>query len=258
MTKAEHGSVPGPLDLLEDGTPASPGATRGKAASGMRTALAILALAGALVAVYVTPLRGALSEVGRLSSWLRGLGWVAPAIFVPAATGLIAVGCPRLLLCPIAGMAFGFLPGLLWAQVSALLGSYATFLFVRWSGREYVLGRWPRLRRYSHVIAGSGSFSVLLIRQIPLSGIWINALLGLSHVRHRDFLVGTAIGTLPEAVPVTLLGAGITQMSFGKGIAYVLAAAIWFVVAWQLVRWLRRSARGAVAVGDEGELGAQP
>jgi uncharacterized membrane protein YdjX (TVP38/TMEM64 family) len=262
MGNGEHGSGRGPMSPAGDPASAAPGADTGTMEMprerSVRVVLVILVLAAALVLVYVTPLRRVLTEAGQLSSWLRGLGWAAPAIFLAAATGLIAIGCPRLLFCPIAGVAFGFLPGLFWAQLAALLGSYATFLFVRWAGRDWVMGRWPRLRRHSQWIAGRGSLSVLLIRQIPMGGIWINALLGLSHVRHRGFLVGTAIGTLPEAIPATLLGAGVAQMSVGKGVACIVAASIWFVIVWQLFRWLRRRSNGADAVREDGGWDAVP
>jgi len=256
MNSAEYDGGDDRLGLRVKGTSSAPGAgaSRVKIAQGggrVRVVFMLLALAAALALVYLTPLRGLLTEVHQLSSWLRGLGWAAPAAFLAAAAGLIAIGCPRLLFCPIAGMAFGFFPGLLWTQVGTLIGSYGTFLFVRWAGREFVLRQWPKLHKYSPLIA-EGSLSVLLIRQIPVSGVWINALLALSHVRHRDFLVGTAIGTLPEAIPATLLGAGVAQVSAGKRVAYILVAAIWFFIIWQLFRWHRRSCKRAASVREDG------
>jgi len=256
MGNAEYDSGRDALGSPGEATPVRPGAGAGMAeipqgGGRVRVVLMLVALAAALGLVYLTPLRRVLTEVHQLSSWLRGLGWTAPAVFVTAAAALIAIGCPRLLFCPIAGMAFGFLSGLLWAEVGALIGSYATFLFVRWGGREFALKKWPKLGRHAHLIAEKGVVSVVLIRQMPLSGIWISSVLGLTHVSHRDFLVGTAIGTLPGAIPATLLGAGVAQLSVGKGVACILLAAIWFVVVWRGLKWYRRSWRAAAAVQEE-------
>ena len=73
------------------------------------------------------------------------------------------------------------------------------FLFVRWGGRDFVLCHWPRVGRlrgrfHSH----SAALLVFAVRQLPISGLIINFLLGLSPIRHRHFLLGTAFGILPE------------------------------------------------------------
>jgi len=235
----ENGHSGGPRGREE--VPGVPGLEMGPPPRRGRVLLMLLGLAAALAIVYATPLRSALTEIQRLTAWLEGLGWAAPAVFVAGVAVLVAMGCPRLLFCSIAGMAFGFSFGLVWVQAGTLLGSYATFLFVRWGGQEFVLRRWPRLRRYSRMVADRGTVSVLLVRQIPASGFLLNTLLGLTHVGHRPFLLGTLIGTLPEAIPATLLGAGVAQLSLGRALAYVLAAAVWFLIVWHVFRWYRRS-----------------
>jgi uncharacterized membrane protein YdjX (TVP38/TMEM64 family) len=106
---------------------------------------------------------------------------------------------------------------------------------------------------YSVQFAQKGSLSVFLARQIPISGLWVNCLLGLTHVGHRDFLVGTAIGMLPEAIPATLVGASAAQMNFAKAMSYLFAAVAWFVIIAIVWRWLRRSGRLGVAAPPRAE-----
>ena len=231
-----------PAEKAQDSTPGTPMFRGGSKVVALSVILIL-----ALTLIYATPLRSVLTQIHKIDERLEAFGWAAPAVFVGAVAGLVAVGCPRLLLCPIGGLAFGFFWGLLWAQIGAIIGSYGTFLFVRWAGRDFVLRKWPRLERRSRMITEKGALPVLLIRQIPVSGLWINSLLGLTHVRHRDFFLGTAIGFLPEAIPATLVGASATQLSLGKGVAYVLMAIVWFVMMALVVRWYRRSARPSTA-----------
>ena len=107
--------------------------------------LAVVAAAFALV--YFTPARKYLGNIQSVKYWLLSLGWVGPAAWMGIVFVLVAAGMPRLLFCPIGGLAFGFWHGLLWTQVATLAGYYALFLFVRWGGRDFVLRHWPRVGR---------------------------------------------------------------------------------------------------------------
>jgi len=197
-------------------------------------------LAAALIALYLASPKDLVERAGEIKAWLDKLGWAAPAVFTAGAAVLVAAGVPRLLLCAIGGLAFGFWQGLLWTHVGTVAGSYATFLFVRWGGRDFVLRRWPRIRGYSDLVSARGLVSILIARQIPVSGFLVSSLLGLTHVGHFDFLAGTAIGIVPEAIPATLVGAGVAQGSLGRTMSYLLAAAVWFVIIGLVVRRLRR------------------
>lgn len=209
--------------------------------------LLILFLLAGLIMVYLTPLKDLLRRGPEISDYLKTLGWRAPMVFVLATAALTALGVPRLLLCPIAGMSFLFYRGLLWSQLGTLLGFYVTFLFVRWGGRDMVLRKWPRLNRLAHAIRNRGAPTVFLIRQLPLGGFYLNIMLGLTHVRHRDFLLGTMIGILPEAIPATLIGASAKQVTFERITLYALLAVTGFLLVGSGVQWLLRHSSLPVA-----------
>ena len=186
--------------------------------------LAVVAAAFALV--YFTPARNYLGNIQIVKSWLLSLGWVGPAVWMGVVFVLVAAGMPRLLFCPVGGLAFGFWHGLLWTQVATLAGSYALFLFVRWGGQDFVLRHWPRVGQLkAHFHGHSAALVVFAVRQLPISGLVINFLLGLSPIRHRHFLLGTAFGILPEAVPFTLVASGMFKLS-GKNTPLYIAAAV--------------------------------
>jgi hypothetical protein len=117
--------------------------------------LAVVAAAFALV--YFTPARNYLGNIQSVKSWLLSLGWVGPAAWMGIVFVPVAAGMPRLLFCPIGGLAFGFWYGLLWTQVATLAGYYALFLFVRWGGRDFVLRHWPRVGRLKEHFLSTGN-----------------------------------------------------------------------------------------------------
>jgi len=172
-------------------------------------------------AVYFTPLKGWLADGQLIKGHLDLLGAAAPVAFTLGTALLASVGTPRLMLCTVGGMAFGFAWGLAWTQLGTLLGSYATFLFIRWRGKNYALCRFPRLRNFAQGLENNGLISVILFCQLPLNGFYNNVLLGLTPVSHFHFLVGSLLGFLPMGITACLLGAGLIQRDLLKCVQYI-------------------------------------
>ena len=204
----------------------------------LRPLIMLAAVAAAFALVYFTPAREYLRNIQNVKYWLLSLGWVGPAAWMVIVFTLVASGMPRLLFCPIGGLVFGFWYGLLWTQVATLAGYYALFLFVRWGGRDFVLRHWPRVRRLKeHFHGHSAALLVFAVRQLPISGLVINFLLALSPIRHRHFLLGTAFGILPEAIPFTLVASGVFKLTgrntplyiaAAVGVLLIVCAALWY------------------------------
>ncbi len=197
-----------------------------------RPVAAILVLGAGLVVIYATPLRDYLRHIGVVRARLEAVGPAAPLLFTIGTAALVAIGCPRLLLCAVGGAAFGFWKGLLFSQVGTVAGAYATFLFVRWGGGDFVRRHWPRIERLRRAFHHGGWLAVAAVRQLPVGGVVVNSVLGLTPVRHSDFLSGTIIGNLPEAVPVTLLGGGAVFLTGGRRLAVWLAGLLVVVAIW--------------------------
>ncbi|NCC50064.1 MAG: TVP38/TMEM64 family protein [Spartobacteria bacterium] len=198
----------------------------------IKAIVVLVVLLTALVAVYSSPLVSYLKQMTAIQGELDKLGWAAPLIFMLATAALIAIGVPRLPLCTIGGVVFGFWLGLLLSQLGNLIGAYATFEFVRWGGREFVIRKWPKVDRLSHIFHKMGIPAVIAARQLPVGGVLINVVLGLTPVKHRDFLLGTLLGNLPEAIPFTLFGSGMIYASRTKGIASIVFAVAMLAFIW--------------------------
>lgn len=200
-------------------------------------------LAGGLAVVYLSPLREQLKHVYAIREMILSTGWAAPVVFIGLTAFLVAIGCPRLLICPVSGICFGFAYGLLLAQAGTVLGAYISFLIVRLLGRDLVLDKWPRLKRFTPLFKSRGIPAVFLVRQMPVGGFYISILLGLSPVRHRDFLIGTALGILPEAIPATLIGSETFTSSISRAIPVVFACVAALVLIWAVIAFYRCSSR---------------
>jgi len=186
----------------------------------------LVVVAAAFGLVYFTPAREYLRNIQNIKYWLLSLGWVGPAVWIGIVFVLVSAGMPRLLFCPIGGLAFGFWRGLLWTQVATLAGYYVLFLFVRWGGQDFVLRHWPHLGRLRRLFRGhSAALGVFAVRQLPISGLIINFLLALSPIRHHHFLLGTAFGILPQAIPFTLVASGMFKLT-GRNTPFYIAAAV--------------------------------
>ena len=202
-----------------------------------------LVIAAVLALVYLSPLREHLGKARELSESIRELGWIAPVVLCVSVAILVAVGFPRLAFCVIAGMALGFWSGLFWTQLGTLIGNYALFLIARRGGGDWVRRVLARRTSLANLVHNEGMMGVILARQLPLPGFVINLAFGLLAIRHRDFLIGTAIGQLPEAIPCTLIGAGALKASFAKSAGLIAVAVAFAVLVWVGLKWLVRAQR---------------
>jgi uncharacterized membrane protein YdjX (TVP38/TMEM64 family) len=216
-----------------------------------RLVVLLVVLVAAIAASYLLPVRQWLHDATRVSEAVRSLGgWIYP-VGALAVAMMVACGIPRLLVCTVAAAALGFWRGMLLAEIGTVVGYYGVFLFIRWGGREWALHRWPKLQKWSDLVRDQGVLGVILLRHVPIHGTIINLGLGISRVKHRHFLIGTALGIIPESIPFLLVGAGIQKgnaAAMGKyvGIAVVAFVVIWIGAAYAM-RAVRKSRSAAAA-----------
>ena len=198
----------------------------------------LIVVVGCSFLIYSMPLKDVLNQSQQIKSWLAETGYAAPAVFTLAAALLTAIGMPRLLLCTLAGVIFGFTWGFVWSHFGTLLGAYGTFIFARWSGREYVQQKFPKIIALSQATQARGWRSVLFMRQLPISGLYNDILLGMSTVSHCDFWIGSALGFLPLGVTATLVGAGAIQADISHLAQYLGIATVAFFILTLSLNWI--------------------
>ncbi len=118
--------------------------------------------------------------------------------------GLLIVPVTAIIVVTV--LAFGPILGFFYA----LLGMTASALLTFWMG--YLLGRqWirrlagSRLSHLSRRLAQKGVLAVVLIRLVPVAPFTIvNLVAGASHIRFRDFALGTVLGEVPGLLVLAL------------------------------------------------------
>ncbi len=166
-------------------------------------ALLALALASLAVAWRWTPLREwvNLPALVAFAEHLDALPFTPLAVVGGYVLGGILM-LPVTLLIAVTGIVFGPLQGSLYAVAGTLLSATATYGIGHWLGRDTVqkmLG--ARINRLSQRIARRGILAMVVIRMLPVAPFtMVNIVAGASHIRFRDYLIGTFIGMLPGIV----------------------------------------------------------
>lgn len=211
--------------------------------------LGMLALGLALLAVAWrwTPLREWLN-LGSLVALARSLEALP---FTPVAVigsyvvaGLMMV--PVMLLIAVTGIVFGPVEGSLYATGGTLLSATVSYGLGHWLGRDTVqrmLG--ARINRLSRRLARQGILAMIVIRMLPVAPFTVvNIVAGTSHIRLRDYLIGTLLGMLPGiAITVTFvhhLAEAIRNPSMGAMAVLATVALTLILLAVGLQKVLRR------------------
>ncbi|MEN3942492.1 VTT domain-containing protein [Prosthecobacter sp. SYSU 5D2] len=187
-----------------------------------------------MVLAHFTPLKAWITNVQAWKGFVDELGWIAHASFILACAGGVMIGLPRLPLCAMAGLIFGFVEGMALSLVGSVCGSYGAFLMTRAGARRAVLARaerWPWLKK---MLEKPSWLKVFWVRQMMLPGLVLNVLLGVTEVAHSTFLVGTATGYLPLNIAFSLVGSGLGKGSLAQSLTQLLGA----LAVVNLVGWL--------------------
>jgi phospholipase D1/2 len=222
-------------------------------------AMGLIAAAGALSAAW---------HWGPLAQWLDRDTLVAGARYLQQApaTPLWVLGAylaasltatPITLMILVTGLVFGPVQGFCYALAGALLGAAASFGLGHSLGRDLVRRvAGERLNALSRWLRHRGLLAIIAVRLVPVAPFTVvNLVAGASHIRFRDFLLGTLIGMLPGTTAITLfsdrLTAALAHPDPLNIILLLAALALIAAVAAALHRWLqRREAAEAAEIRD--------
>lgn len=221
---------------------------RRPAARWLVTLAALLGTFLALAAAWrLTPM-GDWLRADAVARWVGGLGaaWPAPLLVLAGylVGGLVAV--PVSVLVVVTVLALGPVQGFPWSMAGIALSAAATYGLGALAGRDPVrrlAGR--RLNALSRRLARRGLLTVVAVRLVPVAPFpVVNLVAGASHIRFRDFALGTLLGTAPGTAALTLFADRVAAAvrEPGPGTLVVLAAvtAAIAVGAVLLHRWPRR------------------
>jgi uncharacterized membrane protein YdjX (TVP38/TMEM64 family) len=191
-----------------------------------RSAVLRLSALGALLVVLVTAaVVVGVPDADVLRAQVAGLGPAAPAVFVLLYAAVTLLPLPKNVITAVAGLLFGLVDGVLLVLPGAMLGALAAFGLGRWLGRDAVERfTGTRVARVDALLARRGLVAILVSRLVPvLPFTGINYAAGLTAIRLRDFVLGTAIGIVPGTVAYVALGAYGTSPTSWPFVTAVLA-----------------------------------
>lgn len=205
------------LDVLDPDAPAAPERIADELAQGKRYQTTLRAALVRLAAVVVVfSALAALWRWGPLSSWadpavldawghsLSSSGMATALLLVAYVVGGLVM-FPVLVLIAATGLFYGPMSGVLIAGAGSLLSAGAGYAVGALLGRRF-LRRMAggRLDHISRQLARRGVLSMTVIRLLPVAPFTlINLAAGASHIRFRDYLVGTTLGMAPGVVAIT-------------------------------------------------------
>ncbi|HHT9124334.1 MAG TPA: TVP38/TMEM64 family protein [Candidatus Brocadiia bacterium] len=145
--------------------------------------------------------------------------WWGPVGFIL----IYGIGCvvalPGSLLTLCGGAIFGVAWGTLYNILAANLGATLAFLTARYLGRDFVARFMKgRIESFDEKVAEHGFrfiFTLRLIPIVPFNGLNLGS--GLSRIKYRDYLLGSAIGMLPATFIYTYFADALLGGVTGSG-----------------------------------------
>jgi phospholipase D1/2 len=204
--------------------------------------IAVLSLLLALAASWRwTPLSEWI-DIERLGGWVYAM---KGSLLVPAVVmGIYVVGgmlmIPVTLMLGATGIVFSPVIGTLYALAGCLLSGLTAYAVGAKVGRDTIRKlSGKRSARLSRRLADNGIIAVAIIRNLPVAPFTIvNMMAGASHIKLRDFLVGTAIGMLPGILGVVVFSDRLLSavrnpnwinVSIAAGVAVLIGIGSWWI-----------------------------
>ncbi|MDB5863075.1 MAG: rane protein [Betaproteobacteria bacterium] len=219
-----------PDELVKEFVPAT--ARKPVAGRVARIAITFVALAVIAAVWRWTPLREwiAIDSLVRMAHALQDSP-IAPLAVLAGyvVAGLLVVPVTALIIAT--GIVFGPLLGGVYALAGALLSAAVTYWIGAHLGRNAVRHLAGHgLNRITKRLARKGVFAIAVIRLLPIAPYSVvNVVIGASHIRLRDFLLGTALGMAPgiaiTVIFVDRVTKAVTDPGFGTFAAVALLAA---------------------------------
>lgn len=183
------------------------------------------------------------SDGDRVEEFFTERGALGPVVFILAMWALQPAGVPGLVFMVPAAVVWPLPTAMALSWVGNMGASTIAFAMARYLARDWAQNHMPtRLHGWDERLADGGLWQVFLLRVVTGQFTPADWLLGVSTVRLRVFLIGTALGIIPGIVLATTLGGGLVDL---LGNRWVRLPAVVALVGFVVVRRARR-ARGSL------------
>ena len=147
------------------------------------------------------------SKIPLLLSWVEGLGYIAPLLFILLFSLSTLLFLPTIPFVLAGGALFGPVIGTLINLLGATLGAAGAFLISRHLGTAWLPSKKSaHLHRLTHRIEHHGWKSVALLRLTPAPFSLVNYGFGLTEINFRLYALTTFIFLIPYKIIATYCG----------------------------------------------------
>lgn len=210
-----------------------------------------LLASGAVIGLLVLVVSGGwdfLADGERVEAFFTERGALGPVVFVGAMWLLQPVGVPGAVFMVPAAVVWPLPSAIALSWLGNLGASTLAFAMARWVARDWARHRLPaRILAWDRRVTEGGlvrvTTQVALFRVVTGQLVPADWLLGVSTVKVRAFLVGTAAGIVPGVVLVTWLGGSIFDLLAERWARWVLIVAVVALVALRRARRRRHVPR---------------
>lgn len=188
-----------------------------------KTVLLLLLLVGVILGgaylMYATGMIDLLTSKNRLLQLIKENRTHAATIFIGLQiVQVVAAPVPGEVTGFVGGILFGPVWGVIYSTIGLTIGSWIAFMLARLLGRPLVerLVSAETIQRYDYVMQHKGLLLAFLMFLIPgFPKDFLCYLLGLGHMRQRDFLLVSASGRLLGTVLLTVGGTFFRDAHYG-------------------------------------------
>jgi uncharacterized membrane protein YdjX (TVP38/TMEM64 family) len=210
----------------------------------------VLLIVVVVAAVILLRFLGVGERLGDLKEWIRGVGSLAPLVYIVVYIIAVVAALPGLALTIIGAALFGSLTGVILVSIASTAGAGLAFLIARYVARERVVRRFSgneTFRKLDCMTKEHGAVVVAITRLVPIFPFnLLNYGFGLTGIPFGTYLFWSWLCMLPGTVLYVVgVDAVVSGLSLGKIpwplIAVAAAAAVSLIF---LVNIARRRLRG--------------
>lgn len=151
--------------------------------------------------------------IGTMREWIRGFGVLGPVVFVAAGLLLTIINTPTVLVVYGAVVLYGGPTGLLLSALATLAAANVIFFIGRGLGRDLasrLFGR--RVAKMESYSRDQGLMMVVYCRLLFFLAPATSWMLSLTSVSHRDYFLGTLLGSTPHFLVQVWIGTKIVSI----------------------------------------------
>ena len=172
----------------------------------LRKVFVVLVVAAVLV-LFFSGVFDFLHDREKVEDFFQDSGVLGPVIYILAFVAAQPLSLPGAALIIPATFVWSWWEVLLYSMVGGIIASTFGFAVSRWIAQDWVRKRLPtKLLKWDRRLSERAFLSVVVLRLVTGYAPAADWVLGISKIKMRDFLLGTAIGLIPITAVLAIFG----------------------------------------------------